>query len=99
MPTGSERMIGKGKVFKEQQFIADIQYEVQINSHYKNSESTEGGEYLSSKTVDVRIIPPSAVSGYLGDKLTLHLSDGRKKQDFHVISGTGNCKGTGGPYE
>jgi hypothetical protein len=95
----SERLRGEGKVFKGHQFIADVHYELLIHSVYKTTRTMEGeGRYLAGKTVQLHIGPSTAVSGYFGvERLTLHMSEGRKL-DFFVATSEGHCKGTGGPY-
>ena len=96
----TETLRGEGKVFKGQEFIADVHYELQIRSHYNTTRTMEGeGRYLAGKTVQLRIRPSTAVTGQFGvERLTLHMSDGRK-QDFFVVTSEGDCKGTGGPYQ
>ena len=95
-----EHMSGKGKVFNGQQFIADVQYEIQIHSRYKNTGThTSEGKSLVGQDVRLRIIPATAVSGLFGpERLTLHMNDGRK-QDFFVSSSAGDCTATGGPHD
>jgi hypothetical protein len=95
----SEKLSGQGKVLKAQQFIADVHYELQIDSHFKTTQTLEGeSRFPAGKSVQIRISPATAVSGYLGDRLTLHMSDGQK-QDFLVRTSDGDCKATGGPYK
>lgn len=95
----AESLSGAGKVFKGQQFINDVHYELQIHSHYNTTRMMEGeGRYLASKTVQLSLSPSTAVSGQFGvERLTLHMSDGRK-QDFFVTTPDGHCEATGGPY-
>ena len=94
-----EKLSGKGKVYNGQQFIADIHYELQIDSLFKTTRTMEGeGRYPAGKSVQIRIIPATAVSGYLGERLTLHMSDGQK-QDFLVRTSDGDYSATGGPYK
>ncbi len=96
----SEILRGAGKVFKGQQFIADVHYELQIHLEYNTTRTMEGeGRYPAGKTVQLRISPSSAITGHFGvERLTLHMSDGRK-QDFFVATSEGDCTGTGGPYQ
>jgi hypothetical protein len=96
----TETLRGAGKVFKGQQFIADVHYELQIHSHYNTTRTMEGeGRYLAGKTVQLRISPSSAITEHFGvERLTLYMSDGRK-QDFFVATSEGDCTGTGGPYQ
>ena len=96
----TERLSGEGKVYKGQQFIADVRYELQIDSHFKTTRTMEGeSRYPAGKSVQLRINPATAVSGHFGpDRLTLHLSDGQK-QDFFVSTSNGDCTATGGPYK
>ncbi len=95
----SKKLSGKGKVFKGQQFIADVHYELQIDSHFKTTRTMEGGgRFPAGKSVQLRISPATAVSGQFGpERLTLHLNDGRK-QDFFVSTSNGDCTATGGPH-
>jgi hypothetical protein len=96
----AETLKGAGKVFKGQQFIAAVQYELQIQSHFNTTRTMEGdGRYLANQTVQLRIIPSSAISGHFGaERLTLHMNDGRK-QDFFVATSDAECTTTGGPYQ
>ena len=82
---------GEGKVYKGQQFIANVHYELEIHSHRA---------YCVDQDVLLRINPASAVGGQFdaGELLTLHMSDGRK-QEFLVTSSEGACQPTGGPHE
>jgi hypothetical protein len=92
-------MTGEGKVFKEGQFIANVHYELRIHSDYKTTRTMEGeGRYLAGRTVQLHISPSTVVSKYFGvERLTLHMSNGRK-QDFFVQTSAGGCLATGGPY-
>ena len=96
----SEKLSGEGKVLKGQQFIADVHYELQIDSHFKATRTTEGDEsrFLAGKSVQLRISPATAISGYFGERLTLQMRDGQK-QDFLVRTSKGDCTATGGPYK
>jgi hypothetical protein len=96
----TERLNGEGKVFKGQQFITDIHYELLIVSRYKNTRThTSEGKLLVGQDVRLRLIPSTAVSGHFGpDRLTLHMNDSRK-QDFFVSTSDGDCTATGGPYQ
>jgi hypothetical protein len=95
----NERLSGEGKVYKGQQFIADVHYALQIDSYSKTTRTMEGeGRFPAGKSVQLRISPATKVSGQFGpERLTLHLSDGRK-QDFFVSTSNGDCTATGGPY-
>jgi hypothetical protein len=95
-----ERLIGTGKVFifAQQKFVADVQYDVQIHQNYSDGKTMEGSSRVPiSAEVKVTITPDGAIRGYVGERLTLRLSDGRR-QDFFVSSSRGDCIGTGGPY-
>ena len=95
-----ERLSGQGKVFNGQKYISDVQYELEIYSHYRDTQTLTGsGKLLVGKEVRLRINPRAALSGQVGtDRLTLQMSDGRK-QDFFVTSSSGECKATGGPHD
>ncbi len=81
-----------GKVFKGQEFIADVCYDHRMVQNY-----TDGRHRIpTTKTVHLHITP-SAPIGPSASLLTLHMSDG-KKQDFLVVSSDGACKATGVPY-
>ncbi len=90
----TESLSGEGKVYKGQQFIANVHYELEIHSHRKTTRTH------TSEGVLLRINPASAVSGQFdaGELLTLHMSDGRK-QEFLVTSSEGACQTSGGPHE
>lgn len=96
----SERLSGEGKIYKGQQLIADVHYELQIDSHFKTTRTMEGeGRYPAGKSAQLLISPATAISGQFGpERLTLHLSDGQK-QDFFVSTSSGDCTATGGPYK
>ena len=87
----TESLSGEGKVYKGQQFIANVHYELEIHSHRP---------YSVDHDVLLRINPASAVGGQFdaGELLTLHMSDGRK-QEFLVTSSEGACQPSGGPHE
>ena len=72
---------GSGKVYEGQEFIADVEYEVIVRS---------GGVF---KEAQLRIIPPIGVSA---ERLTLHMSDGRK-WNFYARA-EGDYEVTGDPY-
>jgi hypothetical protein len=94
----SETMRGDGKIFKGQQFIADVQYDLRIQSNFRRTDSlTSSGMIQGLSDVHLRINPAKAVTPYFGDLLTLQMSDGRK-QDFFVSTSDGDCKATGGPH-
>ena len=100
-PLVTESLSGEGKVYKGQQFIANVHYELEIHSHRKTTRThTSEGPYSVDQDVLLRINPASAVSGQFdaGELLTLHMSDGRK-QEFLVTSSEGACQPTGGPHE
>jgi hypothetical protein len=94
----TENSSGQGKVFKGQQFIADVHYELQIIPQYRNTGThTSEGQLLVGQNVRLRISPASAISEFVPDKLTLHMRDGRKQEFF--ASSDGNCIATGGPHD
>jgi hypothetical protein len=94
-----KKLSGDGKVFLGQQFIADVHYDIQIQSNFKTTRTMEGeGRYFAGKTMQLQIDPPTAVSGYLGERLTLHRNDDFK-QEFFVIDSHGHCQPTGEPYK
>jgi hypothetical protein len=83
---------GSGKVYKEQQFIGEVEYEVRQTRNFARGGTPTGLE------TSIRISPPEVVAAYFGaDRLTLHMADG-KKQNFIVQTSDGHCIATGGPY-
>jgi hypothetical protein len=94
----SERLRGNGKVFHGNHFIAEVHYEIDIDSVYKTSRTlTSESTLLVREDVSLRISPARAIASQFGvDRLTLHMSDGRK-QGFFVSSDSGDCSATGGP--
>ena len=83
-------MLEAGKVFKGQEFIADVKYQHSTTKQYDQG-------IVVSQEAHLCIQPATAISPYIGtDKLTLLMRDG-KKQDFYVAS-LDECKCTGGPY-
>ena len=93
-----ETLTGTGRVFLGSTFIADVQYTHQTTKHYSEERMLSGppARVQTFSTVSVHISPATAVAGYLGNRLTLHMSDGHR-QDFFAEFG-GDCVGTGGPY-
>ena len=90
----------KGRVFKGQEFVADVEYQHSTRQNYQVVNTLEGtGRVPTSCDVYLRITPVAAVSPYCAtmEMLTLHMDDG-KNQDFYVTSSGGACKATGGPY-
>jgi hypothetical protein len=85
-------MTGAGKVFKGQEFIADVTYDRRITNQYDQG-------VLVSQDAHLRIQPATVISAYVAstDKLTLLMSDG-KKQDFRVASTDGECRCWGDLY-
>jgi hypothetical protein len=94
----SETMHGYGKIFKGQDFINDVQYDLRIQSKVRKIETLTSSDVIRDfSDVRLRITPATAITRHLGERLTLHMSDGRK-QDFFVRTSEGECKATGGPY-
>jgi hypothetical protein len=89
-------MFEVGKVFRGQEFIADVEYEYRISPHFDHRTTLNGGEYQVHTGTSVYIVrrPPLPVSI---DKLTLHRSDG-KEHDFLVERPDGMCCAMGDPY-
>jgi hypothetical protein len=90
--TLTERTSGLGKVFDDQEFLADARYEVEV--YARSVDVTNVGQHVRSMgnvgagRVDVRILPTSGSIQVDGHKrLTLHLEDGRKL-DFFWLRGT-----------
>jgi hypothetical protein len=95
----TERLSGEGKVYKGQQFIADVHYELEIRSHHKTTRThTSEGPYSVEQDVLLHISSAKELNGQFGERLTLHLNDGRK-QEFFGPSSNGDCAATGGPYK
>jgi hypothetical protein len=77
----SER--GIGKVFDGREFIADIRYEILIYKDEREVPLLDGTLIeRGAGSVLIQVIPPASVAGREGRKLTLHMSDGRKR-DFY----------------
>jgi hypothetical protein len=74
-------MAERGKVYKGQEFVADVEYDVLM---WQSGNMKEGR---------LRISPPMGASV---DRLTLHMSDG-KKWNFYA-AGNGEYRVTGDPY-
>jgi hypothetical protein len=96
----SERTNGNGKVFADQQFLADCQYEVRV--YQRLVDTTNVGLRATSLSdvkvgqIDVRILSTSVPLQVDSRKrLTLHLEDGRKL-DFYWLHG--NPTATEGLY-
>lgn len=95
----TERLSGDGQVFKGHQFIADVHYELQIDSTYLVGTTPSNlGTALIGQDVQLRVNPASLLGVHLGaEPLTLHMRDG-SKQSFFVASPMGDCETSGGPY-
>jgi hypothetical protein len=86
---------GTGKVFKGEEFIADVQYDHRITREYIKGQTLDGSYSIpSGATVYLHISPPLPLGA---DLLTLHMADG-KKQNFYTETPDGLCRATGGPY-
>jgi hypothetical protein len=84
-------MLEAGKIFKGQEFIADVTYQYWTTNQYDHG-------VVVSQEAQLRIQPATAIRPYIGtDKLTLLMRDG-KKQDFYVESQDGRCRCFGNPY-
>ena len=95
-----ESVNGKGKVFEGQEFNADVTYNVRVYEIYTETKMLNG-DVSRTKTggdVEISISPFASVAHLLGNRLTLHMSDGRK-QDFFPTSSNGGCTATSGPYQ
>ena len=96
--TLTEKLNGNGKVFECKRFIADVSYVVWVYQNYIETPTLDGITRTKGvEDVEVQIRPTTYISGLLGTRLTLHMSDGRK-QDFFPASSDGNCKAIGGLY-
>jgi len=85
-----ETLTGAVKVFKEGQFISDVEYTVELPSRHNNP--------LAGRCAKLRIVPISVLNEHFGpEKFTLLMEDGRK-QDFFVFSHEGDCAAPGEPY-
>lgn len=73
-----------GKVFKGQQFIADVRYE-----RWERADRTQSG--LPG------LAQPCVINRIFWRPADAQMSDGWK-QDFFLEDANGLCKGTGGPY-
>jgi hypothetical protein len=92
-----ERLRGEGKVFAGEKFLADVRYDVRVYQDYEEVQLLEGPitRTPTSRSVQLNISP--AIGAGLGERLTLHMSDGRKL-DFFLTSPDGTCTGTGAFY-
>jgi hypothetical protein len=80
---------GIGKVFKGEEFIAEVRYKIQIREYRRGA--------ITAKKVLLEFDPAELITAQFGaDPLTLHMSDG-KKQKFFVTSSDGQIETTGGP--
>jgi hypothetical protein len=89
----SDESKGVGKVFTGQTFVAEVQYEFSTNATYKNGR-------LDREDVHLKISPPDAIMERFvsGQRLILHMNDGRQ-QNFYVVDSNGTNKPTGGPFK
>lgn len=87
-----------GSVFREEQFVANLQYRIRVFENYSISRPLDGS--APSKVPGVTRIElgvSDQASFRVGDSLTLRLVDGRKL-DFLVLSDGGRLGVTGSIY-
>jgi hypothetical protein len=82
---------GHGKVFRNQQFIARVQYELRTTPNRAPS----GSPVISDAQLTMK--PVDAFDPHFGDCLTLHMNDGNK-QHFYIETTGSPCLPTGGPH-
>jgi hypothetical protein len=92
-----ERLKGEGRVLSGQRFVADVRYDIRVYQDYEEVQLLEGPitRTPTSRSVQLNISP--AIGAGFGERLTLHMSDGRKL-DFFLASSGGDCMATGGFY-
>jgi hypothetical protein len=97
----TEKLNGSGKVFKGQDFVADVEYDYRIQRTFKEIVThTSRGTIPDWSGVHLQIGSTDAimtVMAHFGERLTLQMKDGRK-QDFIGCDSGGVCAVTGGPY-
>src|SRR5580700_365143 len=88
---------GEGKVSAGQEFIANVRYDIRVYQNYDESQLLLGQQTRTpiSRSIELDIQDTIGVS--LAERLTLHISDGRKL-DFFLTSSAGNCRTTAGFY-
>lgn len=92
-----ERLKGEGKVFAGQKFLADVRYDIRVYQDYEEVQLLEGPKTRTPTLRSVRLNINPAIGAGLGERLTLHMSGGRKL-DFFLASSGSDCMATGGLY-
>jgi len=90
----------EGSIFRLQpkEFLADVQYEIQIERRFQRADTLRStGVIPDFSAARMHIDGVDKIDAAWNDRLTLHMSDGRKWNFF--LSSDGSCTPTGGPYE
>jgi hypothetical protein len=90
---------GIGKVFFSQEFVAEVHYDVRTFGGFHPETTLLDGEKVRGPALDtthITITPDGALNGWVGKRLTLHMS-GSRKLDFWVLP-DGKCEAYGSPY-
>jgi hypothetical protein len=98
MKNDRKTLRGAGRISKQEAILSPVQYTHTTIQSYDEVGTFDGMcRVPTCAEVHVRISPASALAGYFGELLTLHMDDGRK-QNIYASSSDGMCRGTGGPY-
>jgi hypothetical protein len=87
-----QTITGEGKVFSGEKFIAEVGHLIRVYDHYREQPLLAGGQsrILTHQSIELRINESLPVGI---DRLTLHLTDGRKLdffatgENYEVIGG------------
>ena len=91
---------GRGKLYEEDQFVADVSYPVEESPEIYHGTTLDGSQYeAEGMTSTDGLIEAPAIQMLMGRSLTLHLEDGRRLNGFvtkEVSKGVGFFRGSGG---
>jgi hypothetical protein len=91
--------VGIGKVFFDQEFVAEVHYDVQtFGGFHPGTTLLDGGEIRGPAldTTYITVTHDGVLDGWVGKRLTLYMS-GSLKLDFWPLP-DGKCEAFGGPY-
>ena|ERR1019366_4961067 len=93
-----ENLKGTGKVFADQEFVADVQYDVRVYENYVMTNLLEGTgpSSIEGGTLSIKLNIMEVPMARFGQHLTLQLGDGRKLS--FLLMADGRCEATGPIY-
>jgi hypothetical protein len=90
--------MGLGKVYRGNDFLADVRYEIQIERKFQRVNALDGAGVVPDFSVaQMHISSSEKIDAGWNEHLTLQMTDGHKWNFF--LSPDGCCMPTGGPYK